>query len=115
MSLSIDVGAGELDQRWTLQIQNRARTSTGGVSLTWTDSRKVWCKISPSSGSQSQEHGAREPQITHEIIARLEGGDIGPEKRLRKGIRVMMIVGRPAIIDEARDLIKFNAIEGVGT
>lgn len=111
----MSIGAGQLSERWTLQTQNRARTATGGVSVAWSDVRKVWCNITPLGQSQKLEAGAREPQITHQIIARLEGGDIGPTMRLKKGIRVMMISGNVAIEDEADDTIRFSAIEGVAT
>lgn len=114
--LSIDVGAGGLTERWELQRKlPKSRTAAGGVSFTWVTERKVWCKIIGGSSGIPFEAGAREPQITHTVIARLEGGDIGPTKRFLKGTRVLMIAGTVEIVDEADDLIRFGVTEGVAT
>lgn len=112
---SFSVGAGDLDQRWELQSKGRTRTSGGGVSVVWSKVRDVWCKITPLGLSMNEEARAREPKLTHEVIARLEGGDITSETRLVKGSRVLMIAGIPKILNEADNLIQFSAIEGVAT
>lgn len=110
------IGAGQLTERAELQSKTQTRTSSGGVSIVWVTDRRVWCKITGLSPSLRMEAGAREPQITHEIIARLEGGDISPQKRLLvNGTRVFMISGPVDNVDEADDIVRFGAIEGVAT
>ena len=114
--MSVNVGAGDLTERAELQSKTQTRTDAGGVSVTWVTERKVWCKITGVAQSIPFEAGAREPQITHEIIARLEGGDITPKKRLLvNGTRTFMISGIVDNVDEADDLVRFGAVEGVGT
>ena len=113
---SLNVGAGDLTERAELQSKLRTVTAAGGESITWVIDRRVWCKITGLSPTLRLEAGAREPQITHEIIARLEGGDITPEKRLLvNGTRTVMISGIPENVDEADDLVRFGATEGVAT
>ena len=109
------IGAGELSERWELQGKTRVRTASGGIDVTWLTERKVWCKIESAGSSIRQEADAREPQSTHKVTARLEGGDITPEKRLLKGTRTLMIAGNVLNVDEADCIVQFNAIEGVAT
>ncbi len=116
MTLSVNVGAGDLTERAELQSKSQSRTTAGGVSVIWETERRVWCKITGLSPALRFEAGAREPQITHEIIARLEKGDITPKKRLLvNGTRTFMISGIVDNVDEADDLVRFGATEGVAT
>lgn len=115
--MSINVGAGDLTERAELQSKtSKTRTAAGGVTFSWVTERRVWCKITGLSPGLRLEAGAREAQITHEIIARLEGGDINPKKRLLvNGTRTFMISGIVENVDEADDLVRFGVIEGVAT
>ena len=115
--MSVNVGAGGLTERAELQSKKtQTRTDAGGLTFSWVTERKVWCKITGLSPGLRLEAGAREPQITHEIIARLEGGDINPQKRLLvNGTRTFMISGIVENVDEADNLVRFGATEGVAT
>ena len=57
---------------------------------------------------------AREPQLTHEIVARQED-DIDATKRLVVGARTFMIDGIPEDVDERGRYVRLMAVEGVAT
>lgn len=109
-----DVGAGELRTCAELQIKAEARTTAGGTTPGWVRERDVWCRIKGLSPKLKIEAGAREPQITHEIVARQED-DIDATKRLLVGARTFMIAGIPEDVGERGRYVRFLAVEGVAT
>ena len=109
-----DIGAGDLNTCLELQRKVETRTAAGGTEVTWERVRDVFCKVKGLSLSMKLAAGAREPQITHEIIARQED-DIDATKRLVKGARTFMIDGIPDDLDERGRFVRMMAVEGVAT
>lgn len=107
-------GSGELNICAELQQKAETRTDAGGRNPGWVFERDVWVKIRPLSPRLKLEAMAREPQITHEIVARQED-DIDATKRLVVGTRTFMIEGIPADVDERGAFIQMMAVEGVAT
>lgn len=108
------IGAGELNVCAELQKKVETRTAAGGRNPGWVRERDVWVGIRGLSPRLQLEARAREPQITHEIVARQED-DIDATKRLVVGNRVFMIDGIPGEIDERGAFIRMMAVEGVAT
>lgn len=73
-------GAGELNVCAELQKKVPTRTAAGGTDPGWVRERDVWLRIRGLNPKLRIEAMSREPQITHEIIARQED-DIDPTKR----------------------------------
>ncbi len=117
-----DVGAGELNTCAELQRKvAKTRTPAGGETFVWERERDVFCRIKGLSMSMKLEAGAREPQITHEIVARQEN-DIDATKRLVVpvngsivGGRAFMIDGIPDDVGERGKYVRLMVIEGVAT
>ena len=109
-----DVGAGELRTCLELQRKVRTRTAAAGEIVTWERVRDVFCKVKGLSPSLKLEARAREPQLTHEIVARQED-DIDATKRLVIGSRAFMIDGIPDDVDERGRYVRLMAVEGVAT
>ena len=109
-----DVGAGELRTCAELQQKGETRTTAGGTNPGWVRERDVYCRIKGLSQKMKLEARAREPNITHEIVARQED-DIDATKRLVVGTRVFKIEGIPDDVDERGRFVKFLAVEGVAT
>jgi SPP1 family predicted phage head-tail adaptor len=97
-----------------LQRKIATRTAAGGTNVSWLTERDVFCSVKGLSADMKLEAGAREPQITHEIIARQEN-DIDATKRLLVGTRTFMIDGIPEDIDERHRFVRIMAVEGVAT
>lgn len=108
------VGAGELNTCAELQRKVETRTAAGGRPVTWERVRDVFCKIKGLSPRLKLEAMAREPQITHEIIARQED-DIDATNRLVVEGRAFMIAGIPEDMDERGAFVRMLAVEGVAT
>ena len=109
-----DIGAGELRTCAELQRKVRKRTAAGGETVKWERVRDVFCRIKGLSPSLKLEAMAREPKLTHEIIARQED-DIDATKRLLVGARTFMIDGIPDDVEERGQFVRFMAVEGVAT
>lgn len=111
----IHVGSGQLRTLAELQKKVEVRTAAGGTALTWKRERDVWVRIKSLSSRLKVEARAREPNITHEVTARREDGDIDATKRLVVGTRAFMIAGIPDDVDERGRHLQFLAVEGVAT
>ncbi len=109
-----DIGAGDLRTCFELQRKIETRTAAGGTVITWERVRDVFCRVKGLSPSLKLEAMAREPQITHEIVARQED-DIDANKRLVIGARTFMIDGIPDDVDERGRYVRLMAVEGVAT
>lgn len=109
-----DLGAGELRTCAELQRKVETRTTAGGTAVTWVRVRDVFCRIKGLSPSLKVEAMAREPQLTHEIVARQED-DIDATKRLVVGTRAFLIDGIPDDVDERGRYVRLMAVEGVAT
>ena len=109
-----DVGAGELRTCAELQRKVRTRTPAGGETVKWERVRDVFCRVKGLSPSLKLEAMAREPQITHEIVARQED-DITAKNRLVVGTRTFMIDGIPDDVEERGQFVRLMAVEGVAT
>lgn len=77
----IYVGAGPLRTLAELQRKVETRTAGGGTEVSWVKERDIWCRVKGLSGRMKLEAMSREPQITHEITVRREGG-LDARKRL---------------------------------
>lgn len=108
------IGAGDLNSCAELQRKIETRTAAGGTSISWARVRDVWCRIKGLSQTLKLEAMSRQPQITHEIIARQED-DIDATKRLVLGTRAFLIDGIPEDVGERGALLRFMAVEGVAT
>lgn len=73
--------AGRLRHRAELQKTTEVSDGAGGVTVTWTKDRDMWCRITPTSGVQQMESMRRNSPIDHEITARWND-DITTEKRI---------------------------------
>ena len=117
-----DVGAGEL--RTCAELQRKVaktRTPAGGETFTWERERDVMCRIQGLSMKMKLAAGAREPELTHEIVARQEN-DIDATNRLVipvngsvVGGRAFMIDGIPDDVEERGRYVRLMAVEGVAT
>lgn len=109
-----DIGAGELRTCAELQRKVETRTAAGGTQVTWERVRDVFCRVKGLSLNMKLAAGAREPQITHEIIARQED-DIDATKRLVVDGRAFMIDGIPDDVEERGAFVRLMVVEGVAT
>ena len=109
-----EIGAGDLNTCLELQRKVTTRTAAAGSDVEWERERDVFCRLRGLSGKMAIEARAREPKLTHEIIARQED-DIDPTKRLVLGKRAFMIDGIPEDIGERGAFVRFLAVEGVAT
>ena len=103
----------DMRQRAELQSQSETPDGAGGVALSWSTDRKIWCRIRPMSGDQRLEADQRESSVTHEIFARYRD-DITTQKRIVHNSTPYNIeaVWSP---DEREQFVQIMATEGVAT
>jgi SPP1 family predicted phage head-tail adaptor len=87
-------GAGDLDQRLTLQ-SNAPTQPTEGISIdNWTDVATVWAKIEDLGGRESFQAAAVYAEADVKITIRYRDG-VTPDMRGVCGSRVFNIIGPP--------------------
>jgi len=64
------IGAGELDQRVTLQRPDSAPDGRGGVTKGWSDIATVWARVRPISGRERAAAGQIEAAATYRVTIR---------------------------------------------
>lgn len=107
------IGAGSLRHLAEVQRQAQTVTAAGGTSVVWQKERDIWCFIRPLSTRLALEARAREPRITHEIIARQQD-DVDATKRIVFEGRTFRIEGVRDALEEG-EFIVLLAVEGVAT
>lgn len=107
------IQSGNLRHRAELQKQDEVSDGAGGVILTWTRVRDIWCHIRSISGSQQMESMRRDSSISHEITVRY-ADDVDTNKRIVYKGKMYNIeaVRNP---DELNDRLELIASTGVAT
>lgn len=64
------IGAGELDQRVTLQRPDSTPDGRGGVTKGWSDIATVWARVRPIAGRERAAAGQIEAAATYRVTIR---------------------------------------------
>ena len=86
--MSVDIDAGELDKRITIQAPgDPVSDGQGGFTPAWEDYLTVWAKIRPMRAKQIEEYRSVNVHATHLIEVR-GGVDIQENHRIVFGSRI---------------------------
>lgn len=105
--------AGDLHHRAELQIKSEPADGIGGVTVTWSKERDLWCNITDVSGRMALEAIQRESQLKTDIFARFNA-DITTEKRITHDGKTYMIEAAMRR-GKRKEWVHIIAQEGVAT
>ncbi len=96
-------GAGDLDQRVSLQRAERVRDGAGGASTSWSSYATVWAMVRPMTGRE-RENASREEALTGYLVVIRYRGDVLESDRLlwddrTLNIRFLKRRGRAAFLE----------------
>lgn len=106
------LGAGDLDQRVTLQARATAPSGFGQNVAAWADVATVWAKATPKAGGESPEAGRKAQRTEVDFVIRWRAG-------VTPGMRVMWRgvphdVSAVLDVDAARTWLLIEATSGLG-
>lgn len=108
--MSIQIRAGELRHRVTIQAEDRQDDGQGGYTPMWRDVETVLASIQPISGNEALVARQLQDTVTHKVVMRYRPG-ITAAMRLKFGTRLFNI-REVRNYDERNRRLELRCVEG---